>query len=222
MRRVREALGCPIHFLRGNHEDVAWLRGLPVDPASGTARVDPFDLVRYVPDGAVLAAGGARDGGDLHRERTRIAFLGGVEERTDEAGINAEAYAALSALPTGSIDLLVAHEGHHGTSIGFRGDVHGSAMMTRLLERTVPAFFAFGHAHQRIGPARFGRTVYVGLQGLLPFRKWQPDAAGFVPGCLAILDTRDGSLTPVTEPWLPAFPTHPFDFDAWVDQFLGA
>jgi hypothetical protein len=170
----------------------------------------------------VLAVGDAGDGGDPDLECTRAAFLGGVEERTDAAGIDAEAYASLLALPAGSIGMLVAHEGHYGTSVGFRGDVHGSRMMTRLLETAAPAFFAFGHAHRPIGPARFGRTAYVGLDGLLPFRKWQPDATGFLPGCLAILETRDGSLTLVTDSWLPNFPTHPFDFDAWVDESLGA
>jgi hypothetical protein len=222
LHRVRKALGCPIHFLRGNHEDTAWLQSLLVDRVTGTAQVDPFDLLRYVPDGAVLRVGPGEDGGnlDIERSRLRVAFLGGVEEQTDAAGINSEAYASLLALPTGSIDVLLTHEGHYGTSIGFRGDVHGSRMMTRLLETAAPTFFAFGHAHQRIGPARFGRTAYVGLDGLLPFRKWQPDATGFLPGCLALIETREGSLTPVTDPWLPNFPTHPFDFDAWVDEAL--
>jgi Calcineurin-like phosphoesterase len=46
LRRLRAQLLGPIYFLRGNHEDAAWLRRLPVDPVDGTAKVDPFDLFR--------------------------------------------------------------------------------------------------------------------------------------------------------------------------------
>jgi hypothetical protein len=220
---LRTHLARPIHFVRGNHEDFAWLSGLQAaaraqspHPAgthdsaglNGTVAVDPFDLFRYVSDGTVLDVGGVR-----------IAFLGGVEEQTGPAGIDAAAYRALEALGPGGVDVLVAHEGHHGISIGFRGDMHGSPLMTRLLEKTTPAFFVFGHAHKPIGPDRFGSTVYVGLDGLLPFRKWQPNATGFLPGCLAVLDTTEGTLAPVVDPWLRAFHTHPFDFDAWAGDF---
>jgi Calcineurin-like phosphoesterase len=58
LRRLRAGLAAPVHFLRGNHEDAGWLAGLPRDPTGGTARVDPFDLFRYVPDGVVLDQGG--------------------------------------------------------------------------------------------------------------------------------------------------------------------
>jgi hypothetical protein len=202
-------------FLRGNHEATAWLRGLPVDPATGTAPVDPFDLLRYVPDGAVLRPGGARG--------VRLAFLGGVEEQTDERGIDPAAYARLLALGPGAVDVLVAHEGHYGTSTGYRGDVHGSPLLTRLLARTRPPFFLFAHAHRLIGPGAVGPTTYLGLDGLVASLKWHPEARGLRPGCLAVLDTAAppaGRLWPVTEPWLAAFPTLPFDVDAWADAFL--
>ncbi len=112
LRRLRRQFAGPIHCIRGNHEDFAWLRRLPLDPESGTAPVDPFDLFRYVPDGMV------RRFGDL-----RIAFLGGVEERSDDAAIDREACDALLALGPGAVDVLVTHQGPYGSSIGFRGDI---------------------------------------------------------------------------------------------------
>lgn len=206
LRRVREHLAGPIHFLRGNHEDFAWLNTLPVDTQTQTAPVDPFDLFRYVPDGTILRAGALR-----------LAFLGGVEEQAGEAAIDAAAYAAVLDLGYGEIDVLVAHEGQYGTSIGFRGDVHGSMLMTRLIERTQPDYFVFGHAHQPIGPGQHGRTTYLGLDGLVASRRWQPEVRGFQPGCLAVLDTQDRSLIPVTDPWLAAFDTRQFGIDAWAE-----
>jgi hypothetical protein len=170
-----------------------------------------------VPDGTILRPGGLR-----------VAFLGGVEERTDERGFDRTAYAALLARGPGQIDVLVAHEGHYGTSIGYRGDVHGSRLLTRLLERTRPAFFLFAHAHRLIGPGTCGPTTHLGLDGLVASLKWFPDARGLRPGCLAVLDIDPagapsaGRLWPVTEPWLVTFPTLPFDFDAWAVRFLQA
>jgi len=50
---LRSQLAGPIYFIRGNHEDFDWLAQLPRNQEAGTAEVDPFDLFRYVPDGAV-------------------------------------------------------------------------------------------------------------------------------------------------------------------------
>jgi len=60
LRALRRSLASPIYFIRGNHEDTAWLRQLPRDSATGTASVDFCDLLRYVPDGTVLRLGGSR------------------------------------------------------------------------------------------------------------------------------------------------------------------
>lgn len=203
LRNLRRQFRSPIHFVRGNHEPFAWLRQLPVDPSTGMALVDPFDLFRYVRDGTIMRIGDVR-----------IAFLGGVEERQDEAGLDQDAYARVLALGPGQIDVLVAHGGHYGTSIGFRGDVHGSRLMTQLLEQIQPAYFLFGHAHQRIGPGQLGRTTYLGLDGLLPSVRWQPDVRGLQPGSLAVLDTAPARLQPITDAWLSPFLARPFDFDS--------
>jgi len=60
LRRVRKALGCPIHFLRGNHEDFAWLRRCLdalgyVNSDSGDVVSMAFDLAGVEPDAYVDA-----------------------------------------------------------------------------------------------------------------------------------------------------------------------
>ncbi len=182
LHRIRAELPTPINFVWGNHEDFDWLYGLPVDEHTGTAPVDAFDILRYVPDGSVLRYG-----------ELRIAFLGGVEERSDERGIDHEAYDSLMDAGASVIDILVTHEGPYGTSIGYRGDVHGSHMMTRLIEHIRPAFHVAGHAHQVSGPTEFGPTTYLGLDCLVASPIWHPEARGLQQGCLGILDTEAGA-----------------------------
>lgn len=200
-------IGTPVHFIRGNHEDFALLENLPRDSGSGTAAVDRFGLLRYVPDGMVMTFG-----------KLRFAFLGGVEERSDAAGINRGAYEALLALGPGSIDVLVTHQGPYGSSTGFRGDIHGSQMTSQLIERIRPSFQVAGHAHVSAGPTRFSDTTYLGLDCVVASPLYHPEAQGFQPGCLAVLDTDDGDLRPITDDWLADFET-PFDFDRWFERF---
>ncbi|MGB2694942.1 MAG: metallophosphoesterase [Dehalococcoidia bacterium] len=205
LRRIRGLLGRPIFFVRGNHEDFAWLAWLAVDPATNTACTDPFDLLHYVPDGTVLDAGGFR-----------VAFLGGVEELPGEAGIDQAAYQLLMELEPDSVDLLITHQGPYGSGNRFGGEVAGSPLISKLLERLEPRFHVFGHLHQLVGPRAFGRTTYLGLDGLVASAIWHPEAGGLKSGCLGILNTEKGELWPVTEDWLGEFPT-PFDFDRWAE-----
>jgi Icc-related predicted phosphoesterase len=203
LRAIRERLGQPLLFVRGNHEDFAWLAGLPVDTRTGTAPADPFDLLHYVPDGTVLDRGGVR-----------IAFLGGVEELPGEPHIDAAAYDALLGLAPGSIDVLVSHEGPYGSGTRYGGETAGSPLMSRLLAHLEPRHHVFGHMHQLAGPRAFGPTTYLGLDGLVASALWHPEARGLKPGCLGVLDTATGKLTPITDAWLADFPT-PLEFDRW-------
>ncbi|MBI2856506.1 MAG: metallophosphoesterase [Chloroflexi bacterium] len=206
LRQVRQQLASPIYFVRGNHEDFEYLGQLHVDETL-TAPVDTFDLLRYVPDGTVLQFDGVR-----------VAFLGGVEEHSDTRAIDKEAYKRLMSLGPGEIDVLVTHEGPYGTSIGYQGDIHGSKLMTGLIERSQPHFHIAGHAHQLSGPTTFGRTTYLGLDGLAHSARWYPEKNGFKEGCMGVLDTAIGSLQPVTDLWLSSFNTKSFDFDSWFES----
>ena len=205
LRRATKQFAGPIHFLRGNQEDFVWLAQLPVDPATRTAPVDPFDLFRYVPDETVLEF-----------DRVTLAFLGGVEEHSDARAIDRTSYQSLMDLGPGTVDVLVTHQGPYGSSMGFRGDVHGSHLMTRLVEHLRPAFHVAGHAHQLSGPTTIAHTTYLGLDGLVPSARWHPEEKGLKSGCLGVLDTETASLQPVTDSWLGEFET-PIDFDAWSE-----
>ncbi|MAG37667.1 MAG: hypothetical protein CL878_15640 [Dehalococcoidia bacterium] len=203
---IRKQLCSPIYFVRGNHEDFAWLAALPIAEETKTAPVDRFGLFRYVPDGTVLEF-----------DEVRIACLGRVEKRTDSepAGIDRTAYETLLEMSPGSIDVLVTHQGPYGIGRGFRGQVQGSRLMTQLIEHLQPAFHLGGHLHHLNGPLTFGPTTYLGLNGLTPSARWHPEQTGLQPGCLAVLDTEAQTLSPVTDPWLSRFPT-PVDFEAWA------
>ena len=208
VRSVRERLAAPIHFLRGNHEDFAFLRGLAVDADAGTAAVDPFDVLRYVPDGCVLTFGDVT-----------FAFLGGAEELSGDAGLYDEPYRSLMERAPGSVDVLVSHQGPHGSSRGYRGDVQGARRISALVEHLQPPFHVAGHAHQLVGPRVFvGETAYLGLAGLVPSVRWQPEARGLSAGCLGVLDSASGALSAATDDWLSEFET-PFDFNAWFERF---
>ena len=91
-------------------------------------------------------------------------------------------------------------------------------MITDLIENTRPAFHVAGHAHVLAGPTRFGETTYLGLDCVVASPLYHPEAQGFQPGCLAVLDTDHGRLKPVTGDWLAEFET-PFDVDRWLDGF---
>ncbi len=208
LRRLRGEFSGPLHVIRGNHEDYPWLRGLPVDAASGTVAVDPFDLLRYVPDGTILRSG-----------EFTVAFLGGEESggSVEDGEIDSEAYGRLTELGPGRIDLLVTHDAPYGLSTGYHGQVQGSRLITELVERLRPTFHLVGHYHHLNGPRSCGRTTFLGLAQLVPSAIRHPEARGLQEGCLAVLDTEKGELQPVTDAWLSEFPT-PFDFQAWSDR----
>jgi hypothetical protein len=213
---LRTFLNCPIYFIRGNHDDGARLCTLPITSHSGTAPVDPFDLLHYVPDGTVLRV-----------DALRVGCLGGADpEPGDESAeahagiIDPVAHQALMNRGRGEIDVLVTHDWPYGRSVGYYGQVQGSRLITHVVERTRPLFHVAGHlgAH---GPQLYEGTLFVGLGDLVASALWHPDACGLQEGCLAVLDTTTSTLRPVTEPWLAAFPT-PFRFDPWVEAWTAA
>ena len=208
LRSLRERFSSPLHFIRGNHEDYSWLRGLPVD-ASGTAAVDPFDLLRYVPDGTALRFAD-----------TRVAFLGGEESggSVEDGEIDPDAYGRLMDLGPGEVDLLVTHDAPYGLSTGYHGQTQGSKAITALMDHLRPRFHVAGHYHLN-GPRSYGRTTFLCLSQIVDSPIWHPEARGLQEGCLAVLDTEKGELRPVTDAWLSEFPT-PFDFDSWAASFL--
>ena len=118
------------------------------------------------------------------------------------------------SLGPGAIDVLVAHQGPYGSSIGFRGDVHGSRRLSALMEQLRPRYYVAGHAHQAVGPLEYGPTTYVGLNGLVPSRRWEPESRGLAPGCLAVIDTDGDGLSVLSAGRLRDVPS-PIDFEDW-------
>ncbi|TAK22126.1 MAG: hypothetical protein EPO26_12645 [Chloroflexota bacterium] len=201
LRRASTLLPVPISFVRGNHDDPAWLESLASD---GPA--DPFGIFEYVRDGTT------RTVADLN-----VGFLGGVEEETGPAGLDLAALDRIATLGPGTVDLLVTHQGPYGTSTGFRGEIHGSPTISRLVEQLEPRWLVAGHAHTLHGPRAFGRTMYLGVDCIVCSPRWFPDVTTLQPGCLGVLDTASGSFLPVLDPWLSALDRR-VDFDAYLES----
>ena len=212
LRAVRREMAAPIHFLRGNHEDFQYLSALPFDGTDQTARVDDFDLFRYVPDGTLLHASGLT-----------IAFLGGIEtSEPAPRSFDASAYQRLMTLGSGAFDILATHDPPYGIGIGYHGRISGSRLVTDLIEHTQPALHISGHVHHLNGPRSYGRTWSWSLDCLIASVRWHPEENGFRMGCLAVLDTDNWFLQPVTDSWLHDFDTRGFDFDSWYEAFAGS
>src|SRR5262245_34988619 len=133
LRRARSLLAGPVRFIRGNHEDRAWLAALPAD-----GRADQFDVFRYAPDGTLLELDG-----------WRLGLLGGVEPVDPHDGPETaiDRGAADRVLAVGRLDVLVTHDGPYGIATSYYGKVQGSTVVTELVERLKPRFHVAGHYH---------------------------------------------------------------------------
>ncbi len=187
-RRVRTLLSSPIHFIRGNHEDHAWLSTLSVDRSTGTASVDPFGILQYVPDGTVLELKGVT-----------VAFLGGAQaDDQDSARINGAAVARLDKRTARSVDLLVTHDCPSGIEKGHMGHVQGSTVIADLQSRVHPKFHVGGHYHISMRKEYSG-TDFLCLNNIVASARWHPQHKGTRPGWLAVWDTRSGTLEPIAD-----------------------
>jgi Icc-related predicted phosphoesterase len=190
LRYIREHLICPIHFIKGNHEDFQWLN-LISENGTKIAAIDKVDLIRYIPDGTVKDFQGVR-----------LAFLGGIETSEQELrSIDYKAYNKLLENKPGDIDILVTHDSPYGTGISFTGEVQGSRKITELVKSIQPKYLIAGHYHHMIGPLELEKTKYIGLNILIaPMKK---DKSGCVQqGSLAVLDTTKGVIEFVKDDWL--------------------
>ena len=203
LRRVRQHLARPVLFVRGNHEAHAWLADEHRRLGHAVVPVDPIDLFPHVADGAVI---------DL--EGVRLAFLGGIETRRPEGGIDAAAYQSLLHLERGSVDVLVTHDGPYGIGTDFRGHAQGSRLISELIASLQPRLHVGGHYHHMNGPHRFGTTTYFGLCCLLHPPKRDPRRT-IQPGSVAIFDPDRHSIDFVTDPWFEGIEGS-FDFVGWT------
>lgn len=77
IRHLRNNMIDRVYFIRGNHEDFQWLHSQKSAAQNEFVPVDPFDLLYYAADGAILNHGGLS-----------IAFLGGIETPTYEQNLS--------------------------------------------------------------------------------------------------------------------------------------
>ncbi len=197
IRKARAELGQPILFIRGNHDDPDWLRGLGV--MGDAAPSDAFDVFHFVADATVLRAG-----------ELAIGFLGGVEcdPSWPEAVRRAIAMHAfdpdrverMNDLGRGSIDVLVTHDWPDGVATNWRGLAQGAPTLTKIEERLRPKWHVAGHYHHQIGPESRGAGTYLGLSCLvMPLHSKHGDegfdpTGAVQPGSIAVLETDTGEF----------------------------
>lgn len=198
LREVRHQIQQPIYFLRGDHDEIEWLRQLSQETQNKTVPVDSFDLFHYVPDGTILECGGMK-----------FACFGGVEHpgRGKEGSEHDPAsLAALLETKRGEVDVLITHEPPYGVSTGFYGQIQGSSCVSKLIEALQPHYHLAGHLHTMIGPKQYGQTTYFGLNQLGGFLRHKPrqrdPSQTLQPGTMALLDTATGHLEFVVGDWL--------------------
>lgn len=195
---VRAALAHvpPVRFVSGNHEDHAWLAQLHDAARADVVPVDPLGAYRHVACGTVVEIAGQR-----------VAFLGMIE-LPGKMDLDDTAYARLTALRPGDVDILVTHDGPYGMSVDRRGGTQGSPRLTRLITHLQPRLHVSGHYHHPNGPRRYGTTTSYALAQLVAPKtaRWADGKVNprqhVTPGSIGLLDTETGEFAYVEDAWL--------------------
>ncbi|SEG95772.1 Predicted phosphoesterase [Nonomuraea solani] len=195
---VRLALGKipSVLFVSGNHEDHDWLASLHEAAGAEVVPVDPLGAYRHVACGNVVEVAGQR-----------VAFLGLIEV-PGKMDLDESAYARLTAVEPGGVDILVTHDGPYGMSRDRRGNVQGSPKLTRLIEHLRPRLHVSGHYHHPNGPRRYGRTTSYALAQLVrpKITRWEPEPVNpgqrVTAGSIGLLDTETGGFEYIEDEWL--------------------
>jgi Icc-related predicted phosphoesterase len=195
----------PVTFVSGNHEDFEWLAHLHEAQAASIVPVDPLGVFRHVVCGHVAAVAGER-----------IAFLGRIES-PGYMDLDSAAYTSLLAAETGSVDILVTHDGPYGICRDWQGLTKGSAKLTRLIEHLQPRLHISGHYHHENGPRRYGHTRSYALAELVypKTSRRRPDQANpeqrLAPGSIGLLDTQTHAFEYIHDEWLTEVSGDHFD-----------
>jgi Icc-related predicted phosphoesterase len=201
----------PVLFASGNHEDFEWLAGLHEAQAAAVVPVDPFDAFRHVECGHVTTVAGQR-----------IAFLGRIEE-PGYMDLDATAHALLLTTTSGTVDILVTHDGPFGLCQDRRGATMGSPKLSSLITHLQPRLHVSGHYHHENGPRRYGRTASYTLAELVnpKVNRHRPERANprqrVTPGSIALLDTDTYAMEYLHDDWLAEVCGDDYNLAAAVD-----
>jgi hypothetical protein len=89
-----------------------------------------------------------------------------------------------------------------------RGEVQGSAKLSRLIEHLQPALHVGGHVHHENGPRQYGRTVSYALAQLVGPKatRYQPEGVNpmqrVTAGSIGLLDTESHAFEYIHDDWL--------------------
>jgi Icc-related predicted phosphoesterase len=164
-------------FVRGNHEAFDLLAAHPDGP------IDPAGRIRHLAGGSVRAV----PGGGL-----RVAALGGIQPRkVKEPGlpkyVQPGEIDALLALPQGSAEVLLTHDGPIGRSLAGIPSA-GSIAVYDILKSLRPRWHFFGHYDRPLPPFDLHGCRCVCANAPGPARLPGRD------GAVAVLDMEAGSL----------------------------
>lgn len=209
---VAEALAettCPLVFVRGNHEDHAWLDKREQAASGAAFPIDAYDRVHCLKTGVPYAFGG-----DASITVVGVGRVGPpVGEREIEKPKYVQEYELerLYALGTSRCDVLLAHDTRRdGISLGF-----GIEEIGMLLDVAKPAYHFFGHYG---GPCLVrtdanGVTVSCKLADL----HWDPGdrSKRLEPASMGILrwhSRDDHHLEVLNAPWLRDYSAHSWSY----------
>ncbi|HEY1350810.1 MAG TPA: metallophosphoesterase [Ktedonobacteraceae bacterium] len=204
--------GCPLVFVRGNHEDHAWLDELESQQQSALFPIDAYRRIYLLRTGLPWT---------FQQQDEQITLLGigriappaEAEDRRQARYIQQDESARLCALDAAPLDVLLTHHARPdfvlleraGTT--FRAS-SGMAEITSLLEKKRPACHFFGHYG---GPPQVctdpnGVTLSVKLADL----HWERGGSALQAGSMGLLhwQSRDQYTFEVLDsPWLREYNT---------------
>jgi hypothetical protein len=179
LNRVREHIGKPILFIRGNHDDQPQYSDLQQTVAGTGIPIDPFDIFRYVPDGTRLNANGLE-----------ILCMGSPPDQPFQPTVDL------------SPDVLVTHAGPFGIGRNRIGEIQGHPDALAYVKSWKPTYHIFGHHHHIIGPISAAGVCFIGVNAVLNVPRDGSQLPSVMEDSLMVLNTDDMTIKFVRDEWM--------------------
>ncbi|MDQ2714242.1 MAG: metallophosphoesterase [Chloroflexota bacterium] len=203
---------CPMIFVRGNHEDHAWLDELEHQSADSIFPVDAYKRVYNLKTGLPWT---------FHKDDEQITILGigrveapaGEEDQHQGKYIQNYEAERIYQLEHQPIDILLTHHSRPDFVILERGvKIKASSGMKEIeyiLDRDRPAYHFFGHygGPPQVRSDTNGITLSVKLADL----HWEHGTSVLERGSMGLLRWRNReqhSFTVLNDPWLKEYTSH--------------